>query len=248
LNRGARDTRRAGLQLGTWLEFHRAIYSGPVCTHNLGSMGDGLQLRYRDAGSTDAGSTDGRSTNRRFFNRGTSFNKTKTFFQSRYIPQQNANGFESGRSRYTPGRFAAGDRVGVLSRDPLRAGLQLRAGLHAQPRTEHALRIGMQFDQRRAGLHAQPWIHGGRFAVGRLGWSSIEGSTPGRFAAAGRDAVRSRDPLRDGLQLRAGMQFDRGIDVEPVCSWGPGWSSIERSTPGRVASTNHAPAAHVGPR
>jgi hypothetical protein len=52
------------------------------------------------------------------------------------------------------------------------------------------------------------------------------------------------DQRRAGLQLRAGMQFDRGIDVEPVCSWGPGcthnhapntlsglgWISIGRST------------------
>jgi hypothetical protein len=145
LNRGARDTRRAGLQLGTGLEFYRGIHSGPVCscgpgcthnhapntlsglgcssinagpvcTHNLGSMGDGLQLV---------------------------------------------------------------GWVGVRSRDPLRDGLQLRAG--------------MQFDR---------GIHSGTVCSCGPGCSSIEGSTSSRFAAGDRVGVPSSDLLRAGLQAQ----------------------------------------------
>jgi hypothetical protein len=140
------------LQLGTGLEFHRAIYSGPVCTHNLGSMGDGLQLRAGmqfDRGidvepvcTHNLGSMgDGLQLVGWVGVR--SRDPLRDGLQLR-AGMQFDRGIHSGTvcscgpgcssiEGSTSSRFAAGDRVGVPSSDLLRAGLQ--AQTTHRPRT-----------------------------------------------------------------------------------------------------------------
>ena len=137
-----------------------------------------------------------------------------------------------------PGRVAAADRVGVPSSDrhttdgfafgaleihagpgcswdPPRARLQLRARLHAQPRTEHANRAGLQL---RAGLEFHRVTTPGRFCNRGTSCNKTPPVLQSRYIMQ-QNATEHAN--RAGLQLRNGSQFDRVIYSGTGCSWDP---------------------------